>query len=509
MRKALLTITIVLLVTFPLFASSYPKLTTSYELGRDEVVPLEQEVLQAFIQEWQDSSLPTFKEADQMLRKVLTQGNLNLDQLQSLYRMQQEQLEYQKREQGFKFGLLSSPQLYSLSRAPSMGGTTFDTKHSFGVGASVSKKLATGASATLSFKQSSSYALNSAAPSDWKWTHSPSVGLTVNQPLWLSDGLLDAKYGDKQLEKQGIAVQNSRLSSDGLKRGLVSQGNSYLAALQTLMEGRFLLGEQLILEQASLKDAQQDLTEGRLSRNAYESRTLILNQLRFSLSEIDRQIESIQSSLVLLWGSEEYPKQVALDRDLFTTIAELVFDKQRLQALLLENDPSYALAMGNLRSAELDARLKNPSDAPTLSISLQYAPILEPTYEPIFTLSIGFSASDLSRSTSRLSSSLAKEGVLQARQEVAKAKQDLETKIEQTQRSVEGLLLALAVSLNDFQLKENIVEVERIRSSVGLANESSIRAKELAWYDAAFTVLQTLRELRLIALDIEGSGVKL
>lgn len=227
------------------------------------------------------------------------------------------------------------------------------------------------------------------------------------------------------------------------------------------------------------------------------------------LSEIDRQIESIQSSLVLLWGSEEYPKQVALDRDLFTTIAELVFDKQRLQALLLENDPSYALAMGNLRSAELDARLKNPSDAPTLSISLQYAPILEPTYEPIFTLSIGFSASDLSRSTSRLSSSLAKEGVLQARQEVAKAKQDLETKIEQTQRSVEGLLLALAVSLNDFQLKENIVEVERIRSSVGLANESSIRAKELAWYDAAFTVLQTLRELRLIALDIEGSGVKL
>lgn len=140
---------------------------------------------------------------------------------------------------------------------------------------------------------------------------------------------------------------------------------------------------------------------------------------------------------------------------------------------------------------------------------MQYAPIFEPSYEPIFTVSIGFSATDLQRSTSRLSSSLAEEGLLQARKEVAIAKQNLETKIEEIQRSVEGLLLNLSVGLNDFQMKENAVEVERIRSSVGLANESSIRAKELAWYEAAFTVLQTLRELRLIALDLEGSGVKL
>lgn len=178
-------------------------------------------------------------------------------------------------------------------------------------------------------------------------------------------------------------------------------------------------------------------------------------------------------------------------------------------ALLLENDASYALALGKLRSAELDAKLKNPSDAPMLNVSLQYAPVFEPTYEPTFSISVGFSATDLFRSTSKLSSSLASEVLLQARKEVEKAKQDIAIKIEETQRSVEGLLLNLSVGLNDFQMKENAVEVERIRSSVGLANESSIRAKELAWYEAAFTVLQTLRELRLIALDLEGSGVKL
>jgi len=511
MRKTLVIITIVMLLSSPLSASSYPNLSTAYELGAGDVVPLEQEALQAFLQEWQDKGLPTFTEADHMLRKALDQGNLNLEQLQVLYRMQAEQLDYQRREQGFKFGLSSTP-LYSLSRSPVYGaptGPTFDTKHTFGVGASVSTKLATGASATLSVKQSSSYALSSVAGSTWDWTHSPSIGLSVAQPLWVGDGLLDSKYGSKQLEKQSIAVQNSKLSIDQLKGGLVSQGNNLLSTLQALMEARFLLGEQLSLEQASLKDAQKDLADGRISRNVYETRTLILNQLRFSLSEIDRQIEGLRSSLALLWGNVEFPKQVVLDSKLFTAIPALVFDKEKLLTLLLENDPSYALARGKLRSAELDASLMNPADAPMLNISLQYAPILDTSYEPTFSVSIGFSATDIFRSTSRLSTTLGSEGVLQARNEVTKAKQDLETKIGETQRRVEGLLLSLSVGLNDFQLKENAVEVERIRSSVGLANESSIRTKELSWYDAAFTVLQTLRELRLIALDLEGSGVKL
>ncbi|HKL57218.1 MAG TPA: hypothetical protein VJ854_02365 [Sphaerochaeta sp.] len=512
MRKHLLpsTIIVLLALVMPLSASSYPTLTARYELGGSEVVALDQEELQAFIQQWQDSRLPTFAQADQMLRSALQKGNLDLEQLQSVYRIQQEQLAFQKREQGFKVGLSSSP-LYSLSRLPATGGPglTFDTKHSFGIGASVSTKLPTGASASLSVKHSSSYALNSAPGKDWEWTHSPSVALSVAQPLWGGDGILDTKYGSKQLEKQGIALQNSSLSVDQLTSGLVSQGNGLLSALQALMESRFLLGERLVLEQALLKDAQKDLAEGRISRNAFESRTLTLNQLRFSLSEIERQIEGIQASLALLWGNEAYPMQVVLESALFTAIPSIVFDRERLMTLLLEKDASYALAMGKLKSAVLDAKLKNPSDAPMLNISMQYAPIFDSSYEPTFLVSIGFSATDLFRSTSKLSSTLAGEGLLQAQKEVAKAKQNIMTKVEETQRSVEGLLLNLSVGLNDFHLKENAVEVERIRSSVGLANESSIRAKELAWYESAFTVLQTLRELRLIALDLEGGGVQL
>ncbi|HHT81139.1 MAG TPA: hypothetical protein GXZ69_07845, partial [Spirochaetales bacterium] len=111
MRKHLILITTLVFFTLalPIKASSYPKLTTQYELDREEIVPLEQEALQAFIEEWQEESLPTFAQADQQLRNAQKKGNLNLEQLQSLYRMQADQLEYQKSEQGFKFGISSTP----------------------------------------------------------------------------------------------------------------------------------------------------------------------------------------------------------------------------------------------------------------------------------------------------------------------------------------------------------------------------------------------------------------
>lgn len=529
MRKFVLRYTvIVLLASLPLAASSYPTLTGSYDLKASEIVPLQLDALLSFLTEWQDPSLPTFTYADQRLKEALEKENLSLEQLQGLYRMQSEQLAFQVRDQGFIVALSSSP-LYSLSRTPNFTATTppsttFDTKHTLAVGGSVTKKLGTGGTAVLNVKESSTYVLNSSASTKWSWTHTPSVGLTVNQPLWIGDGFLDTGYGSKKLEKQGIEVLKAKLSVDQLKSGLVSQGNGLLVLLQSLLESRFLLGEQLLLEQVTLKDAQLDLEKGRISRNAYEAKTLVLNQLGYSLSEIDRQIEGVRSSLAQLWGDEAYPTQISLDPKMLSSVPDILFDSQLLLSHLLEKDPAYAQALGKLRSAELDRMMKSPSDAPMLTLSLQYSPYYAPGdgtgffssigelftgSEPTFSLSVGFSASDLFRSTTKLSSTLADEGLLQAKAEVEKARQTLETQVEQTQRDVQGLLLSLTVALNDYQLKENAVEVERIRSSVGLANESTIRIKELDRFKAAFTVLQTLRQLCLIALDLEGSGIEL
>jgi hypothetical protein len=523
MKKHLLIILSILLsVVLPLAATSYPSLDIQYEIENGDEVVLDQKSLQTFIQQWQDNSFPTFSEAEKELRFALTVGNPDLEQLNSLYRIQRQQMQYQQREQGFKVGFSSQP-LYSISRSVNQSSTGgFDLSNNFGVGASISKKLGTGAIATLSASQNSDLTINDAPGSLWTWTHSPSASLSFNQPLWVGEGLIDPSYSNKQFEKLQISSESAKLSFDQLLEVLVSQGNSQLSALQALKESRFLLGEKLVNEQASIKDAKKDLEEGRISRNVYEARLLSLNQIRYSLTEIEMQIETLQNSLETLWGSKDYPKQVIVDTELIERLISIAFDKEQLVKILLEKDYPYAQAMAKLRLAELDAMLKSPSDAPMFNLSLQVSPSYTPSsgadfftsYENLFTsskttfsFSIGFSASDISRSATNLSSSLATESVLQAKMEVEKTRDDLEINIDEIQKNIKGLLLNLSIGLYEFEQRTNDIEVERIRFGIGLADENSIKAKEIAWYDSAFMVLQTLRELDLIALDLSARGV--
>lgn len=525
MKKYLLIIlSISLSVVFPLAATSYPSLDVQYEVENEDEIVLNQDRLIIFIQQWQDNSLPTFTEAENKLRRVLIDGNPDLEQLESLYRIQQQQMQYQQREQNFKLGLSSQP-LYSISRSLNQSPTGgFDISNTFGIGASISKKLGTGAVATFSVSQKSLLTKNSASGSLWAWTHTPSASLIFNQPLWIGEGLIDSNYSKKQLEKLQISADSARLSFDQLLTALVSQGNSQLSTLQALKESRFLLGEQLILEQDAIKDAKKALEDGRVSRNAYESRVLGLNQIRYSLTEIENQIEALQNSLVTLWKSNDYPKQVIVDSKLFESLSTILFDKQKIVESLLEKDYAYKQALDNLRSAELDAMLISPSDAPMLNLSFQIYPLYTPSLgadfftsfddlftssNAIFSFSIGFSASDFSRSNTKLSSALASESVLQAKIEVEKARDNLEKKIDDIQRNIKGLLLKLSIGQNNFDQLTNAIEVERIRFEIGLANKSSIKSKEISWYESAFLILQTLRELELIVLDLRANGIEI
>ncbi len=60
-------------------------------------------------------------------------------------------------------------------------------------------------------------------------------------------------------------------------------------------------------------------------------------------------------------------------------------------------------------------------------------------------------------------------------------------------------MLNLSIAQYDFEQRNNDIEVERIQFKIGLANESSIKVKEIARYNSAFLILQTLRELNLLA----------
>ena len=523
-KHLLLILSILLTITLPLAATSYPSLDREYEVENGDEVIIDQDRLQSFIQEWQQDSLISFSEAEKKLRIILKERNPDLEQLESLYRIQQEQINFQQRDQDFKFGLSSQP-LYSLSRSLNQSTTGgYDLSNKFSVGATISKKLKTGATATLSATQSSVLEKNSTTGSLWTWTHSPSANITFNQPLGLGEGLIDPNYSNKQLEKLQISNENAKLSIDQLIEALVSQGNSQLSTLQNLKERRFLLGEQLLIENSSIKEAKKDLEDGRISRNDLEARVLNINQIRYSLTEIERQIESIEDSLNTLWKGDNYPKLLIVDSALFEMLPTIIFDKEKLITILLANDFSYAKAMRNLHSAEIDTHLKSTIDAPQLNLSLQFYPYYTPNSgtnfftsftdlftdsEPIFSLSIGFSATDLSRPSTTLSTALAAESVLQAKIEVEKERDALELKVDEIQRNIKGLLLNLSLAQVEFEQRTNDVEVEKIRFEIGLANEKSIKAKEISRYEAAFTILQILREIELIALDLKSSGIGL
>jgi hypothetical protein len=91
MNKHLIPVlSILLAVVFPLAATSYPSLDIQYEVENGDEIVLDQDSLQTFIEQWQDDSLPTLAEAEKELRMALKAGNPDLEQLQSLYRMQQQ-----------------------------------------------------------------------------------------------------------------------------------------------------------------------------------------------------------------------------------------------------------------------------------------------------------------------------------------------------------------------------------------------------------------------------------
>lgn len=518
--KRILFLLFQMVLGFSLMASSYPDVSLPDGLDRPVSPALDVTRLEEFIVDWQSDVHPSLKEVSEALKDALLNKKDDLAQLQSLYRMQEAQLSYLQKEQGFKFALASSPMYsYGESAAFSSGSLVLRRSHTLGLGATLSKQLPTAGTVSLQVKQTSSYGVSDPPGGDWAWTHTPSVSLSLLQPLGVGENLLDGSYQKKQREKQNLSLQEVQLSSEELLQALLIQGSSQLVVLQALLESRFIVSEQLILENESLKDAQDDLKKGRISQNAYEQRQYVVSQLQYNLSEIEYQIASTEASLELLWGNQTYPRQFSLHGLEFLQLEKIYNDKENFLMEYLQTDPSYQKALGKIRSAQIDETLMNPADAPVFSLSMQYSPFYAGTagntffgsYEemvsssdPVFSVSIGFSASDVSRNASMVSKSLAEEGLYQATKEAEIMKKEIDTTLEDAERTYKGLLASLGVGLLDYQMQDNAVEVETIRASVGLANESSIRMKELERYAAAFTLLQTIRELELLQLQMES-----
>jgi hypothetical protein len=168
--------------------------------------------------------------------------------------------------------------------------------------------------------------------------------------------------------------------------------------------------------------------------------------------------------------------------------------------------------------AQLDRSLGNPADAPTFSLSMQVSPYYDPsagnglwgsvdelfkTGEPIVSVSLMFQSSDLGRGTSKTTRALADEQIVQASIAKERADSAVRQTIRDFQMRIDTGISSLGLLLEDYRYAVNAIEIERILSESYQGNTLSMKRKELARYGAAFNLLQHLRTMTLLSMELE------
>lgn len=509
-----------------LFSQSYPDLSEGVAEAEPAPATLDPGEVKAFLAQWQAGEL-TFSSFARDLKKRIGDRNPDLQQLASIRRIQTRQLEQLKLQAKPVFALFSDQTnpLYSYSIAEdTFGGTGTTRSHRIGLGASITQSLPTAGSLSLTLKEGSTVSIGE-NETEWTWTHSPSVGISFRQPLGLGEGLVDRSYADRQLERQVLEESGAGDALENATLQLVLQGSQLLATRQSLSESRWLAIRQRDLVEEELSDTLSDLEGGLVSKNDAERKAYARDRLQLTVSELSSQIETIESSLLRLYGPSfsAIPLSFAVsEENLYRMLSYAgtgILDDRLLYEQVLQVDPAYRDAMRSKRIAQIDRILSSPADSPVFSVDMQLSPYYDTaegngflgsvgdlltTSEPVLSVTVNFSASDLQRRSSALARDLAGESLSQAVSQIRSAMEGVEDKLGDLQRRLNDQVRTLGLALADYRIKANDVEVERILASMGLGDESSIRVRENLNYEAAFAVLQSLRSLDLLSLELDA-----
>ena len=177
-----------------------------------------------------------------------------MQQLSDVVGIQEAQLEFSLSQGKPTWGVSATPYTYNDMTVQTGAVPTRTKSHSFQVGGTLTDTLSTGATLQLSANQKSSYSMTSMKDA---WTQTLSVSLSLRQPLWIGDGLVDLSYQDKQVEKQRIALSDAIYSKDGLQRALILQNIRLLLLRQSLLENRYILSERVSLADTARKRAKK------------------------------------------------------------------------------------------------------------------------------------------------------------------------------------------------------------------------------------------------------------
>ena len=513
MKTKFLILLITSLVCLPLLAA-YPDLSVQ---GPPllSLPGLEEQNLEDFLSVWSPYQGPSLQSLAPTLQTLVQETSLDAKQLATVVAIQQAQLDFALETRKPKIGISATP--YSYTDTSIAGGSPRTQKHTFSVGSSLTQNLSTGGSVNLSVKQSSTYEGFTASA----WTHTPSVSLSVSQPLWVGETMLDTGYQAKQLEKQQLALQTTQGSYKALSSAMVLQNLKLLALRQNLMENRYLIAERANLAYEQVQRAEEDLKQGQISAQAYESRLLSYFQSVSAYQNLNHEIAELEKTLTLTWA-DALPEELMLSQfDLESMIDQATKTDVMLTRYLLE-DADYQKAVKELRSATLDSGFYALSDAPQIQLSFQLSPFYSPAAntsffesfssmfsdsKPLLSFSIGFSATDLFRRSSDLQQNSAEQALLSAKAKVEQAYKNAEAEVRAIQQDMLTYRMNLILQLKEYEHKQVALETEQIRFSAGISDSSAVRQKELDVMQAAFTALGTLRELEYLFLRLSLSGM--
>jgi outer membrane protein TolC len=516
MRKIIFSIAL-LLIQVSLFSAestvfSYPDLSIQPErelINRNEI---SLSAVEEFLVQWKHDK-------DTEPSSVIAES-ATIQQLESVYRIQLAQTDQLRREARPRLSLVSDPAnpVYGYTRMYQSTGAppteVFIEAHQFGLGATLSQQLPTAGSVDLTVK-------HAVSATNTVWAQQPVLSLSVQQPLGAGEYLLDPSYGKKLLEKQLLGQEQARATVDQTRKELTVQILNQYYARQALKESRWLLIQQLVLQDETVTRAELDFASGIISRNQLVQQQLARENLLAQIHQFDREIASLDTALDKLTGGksviEPSVEELMQSLDEIASYAHGRFP-QDLATIeqALSSDADYMRAVRDLEIARIDKRLGTVADAPRLSVAMQVNPHYSATattftdsFGELFganqselSVSVSFIASDLGRSVSKTVSSLADEAMLQATIAQGTARDAVLDQFDAYQQEIDLQLLNLSLDLEAYTVAVHDLEISSIRAEAGIIDNFTLRRAELQVYEEAFAMLQQVRNMYLLQLEI-------
>lgn len=527
-RGRLALLFILLLVTAGLGAQNlYPDLSIPRSAGSIE---FDTQGVEVFLESYgRPQNAILFDQVLQLSSEAIRREDTAVLQLDSLKRIQDASLG----------DLLSrSRPLFSLSGTPAYGFSSSQftdfsggfpptsevlSSHLFSLASKMDLSLPTGGQASLSLDAMSTYSSSGGDP--WSWALSPSVSLSVSQPLFIADRMIDTGYAQALLEDATIELDGLIFQREDLIKELSLQALRLLNVYQGLKEQRYSLYLQRQLIEKELLQLQTDLETGTVSSSAFSRQKLALKQIDLSIESLSNQILSTGEDLKGFLSSEY---QAVLERTLVPSeevagfllqyADQALLEDRELFVMILETDSEYRSAQDQFLQAQLAQRVGSVADAPILSFSLDYSPAYDDdsttrslassftdlfSGDPSISFSVSLIASDLSRRTSRLLKTTQEESLYQASLKASSAAEAVAQYIIELQRRIDESLRAVAVGLSEYENSRDSYEDLLVRSKDGKVSQIELERSYSERLKSAFDLLASLREAELIKVELE------